>query len=290
MANLLLARGRERERATGGPCRAGCRTRTTGAPGPRRRSRSGGWRWRFRLRARLLELQYHRRTGALVLAPSSRPVAAGCPGVRLHVRPFGGISVPVLSGAGGPGLPARRSPAGPAHGHPSGRRERTIVRATLVVVELALSVVLLAGAGLDHQQPGSHANARPRIHAAGSRPGGRGRFHERGMQPLRQDWPFTRNCWPIFRQVPDVRSVGGASALPMSGAARMYALRDNDGPLRGGVWQATADYFATLEIPVIQGRTFTENARRGTALPLRSSTSRPVRPPWPDESPLGRGR
>jgi predicted permease len=65
--------------------------------------------------------------------------------------------------------------------------------------------------------------------------------------------------------IPGVDAVGGADTTVVSGAAPMRGL-SKDRSIRGGRYQVSANYFATLQTPFLAGRSFTEAEVRGRAL------------------------
>jgi putative ABC transport system permease protein len=143
----------------------------------------------------------------------------------------------------------------------SAGRRRALGHA-LIVAEVALSLVLLVGAGL-------LINSFARVNAA--TPG----FNPDRVLTLRVAPPeakystfergeaFYNDLYAALRAVPGVRAVGAINALPLSGfggdrsffiegrtAARPESLPDEE-------WRfATPAYFTTMQIPVQQGREF----------------------------------
>ncbi|MCH7824550.1 MAG: ABC transporter permease [Acidobacteria bacterium] len=149
-------------------------------------------------------------------------------------------------------------------GAASGGAFATRVRNGLVVVEVALSLVLLAGAALLVQSL---------TRAARIEPG----FATEGLLTARIDLPVTeydadaqRRFFDQLRErlggLPRIQSVGLVSRLPLSGATSISAF-DVD-----GMGEVPADerpaahirtvgpgYFEALSIPLVRGRTFDEN-------------------------------
>jgi putative ABC transport system permease protein len=95
--------------------------------------------------------------------------------------------------------------------------------------------------------------------------------------------------------LPGVKSVGAISALPLTGTIGDWSLQiqgapptppNEQGPAAD--WQvATPGYFEAMQIPVRQGRFFTDGDRRG-AQPVIVISETMARRYWPKESALGR--
>ena len=172
-------------------------------------------------------------------------------------------------------------------GSRSGRRERTYGRAALIATELALSVVLLAGAGL---MIGSLA--RMKAVDLG--------FQKQDLYTFSVGLPRTRYPTGIqqlafydeltarLRQLPGVRTVGSVSGIPMGPSGAMYALwsQGRSEGERGGVWEATADYFSAMGMHVVEGRTYSEREARDGA-PVAVVTQSAARRLWPEMSAVG---
>jgi putative ABC transport system permease protein len=170
-----------------------------------------------------------------------------------------------------------------------GRIRRPTPQHALVVAEIALAVTLLAAAGLmlrslDRQlqiRVGFDADGVTvaRLTLPGQRytPEARGVFVDRLLERLQAD--------------PAVLSAAIATDLPMRGnSSASNLLPDAANPdvtvryYRHGV---TPDFFATLRIPVLRGRTFLETDRRDTPL-VAVLTETSARRIWRDGDALGR--
>ncbi|MBI3666859.1 MAG: ABC transporter permease [Acidobacteria bacterium] len=202
-------------------------------------------------------------TGILFgLAPALEATRPGTPGWELGVR--------------SQGLGAR------------GRR----MRGLLVMGEVALSLVLLIGAGLliksfvllESVRPGFRPERLltlrvnlPRAKYTASR--SRAAFFEQAIQRL--------------ERLPGAQSVGAINTLPMSGSSSTETF-DIEGRLRlpeesraAGYCAASAGYFTAMGIPVLEGRAFTERDT-GEAPPVAVINETIARRLWPGESPLGK--
>lgn len=152
------------------------------------------------------------------------------------------------------------------------RRLRSGLRGALVVAEVALALLLLVGAGLV---------TRSLERLLGVDPG----FHAKGVATL-QVFAWDRNRTPEriarffdetlarMRALPGVTSAGAVSRMPF-----IEANLDIKGPLSVvgdppreagqepsvSLAVATPGYFETLRIPLLEGRLFAEDDRRGSA-------------------------
>jgi predicted permease len=147
--------------------------------------------------------------------------------------------------------------------------ERLRLRQTLIAGEVALTVVLLAASGL---------LIRTLIHLQTLPPG----FNPQGVMTAKASLDDARYRDPAafdrllresvsaMERIPGVQTAAVGLSLPYE-----RALNDGmtlaSGPQRGqqvmsGLIYVTPSYFATLQIPLIAGRTFTGSDRRGTQL------------------------
>ncbi|MDP1568656.1 MAG: ABC transporter permease [Vicinamibacterales bacterium] len=176
--------------------------------------------------------------------------------------------------------------------HGSGPRSRRAL-GTLVVAEVALSLVLLAGAGLlirsfvklQSIDPGFRAEGvfTARVNAPSARyptGGDAERFFSRALEAI--------------RQIPAVQSAAGISFLPLAGPGMGTSFYRTDLPIpadgeRPGteVRPVTPNYFRTMGIPHLAGRDFTEADSADAPLVAVVSEGL-VRRMYPGESPLGK--
>ena len=174
---------------------------------------------------------------------------------------------------------------------PWGRRQRT--RKLLVVGELALSVMLLVGAGLlirsfaRLQQVPTGFNAE-RVLTLELTLSGR-KYTD--TEKVRESY---RRLWEALPNMPGAVAVGGVSSLPLS---NMMAW----GPItvEGRVAPASerfinvderviaGQYFRVMEIPLTQGRLFT-NADDATSPRVAIIDERMAQSLWPDSDPIGK--
>ena len=172
-----------------------------------------------------------------------------------------------------------------------GQRNRT--RSALVVLESAIAVVLLIGAGL---------LIRSLIRLQNVSPG----FDAQNVLTMRLDLPRQKYDTPdksvnFFSQLesrlgalPGVESVGFVSELPLSGQPNdmPYTVEGRpavspDQSFDDDFRRVNRQYFSALRIPLLRGRNFTEQEVRQTAKVLIIS-ERLASQVFPNEEPLGK--
>lgn len=167
------------------------------------------------------------------------------------------------------------------------------IRSSLVVVEIALALAVLVGAGL---------LVKSFLHVQQVNPG----FNPQGMLTMQLSLPatkyseapqranFYKQVINEVRSLPGVQSVGAISVLPLSGggSSGSFRIEGRDIPQgqsmpHGARWAATPDYFKTMGIPLIRGRYFEE---RDTAesLPVTIIDQSLAQKYWPNEDPVGK--
>jgi len=174
---------------------------------------------------------------------------------------------------------------------------RQVLRRLLVGGQVAIALVLVTGAGLLVQSFLRLQQVDP-----GFRPDGLLTARVE-LSPVRYAASagrrdFYRELLDRLGHLPGVKAVAGARALPMTGRLEIgdwsFVLegRAASPPLptdwHPADWQVvTPGYFATMGIPVLQGRDFTEADRPGTpgAVIVNRTLARQV---WPGEDPVGR--
>ena len=165
------------------------------------------------------------------------------------------------------------------------------VRSTLVAVEVALSLVLLIGAGLMVRSvwllTGVHPGMDPRhvLTAWISLP-------EPGYEPAEQV-RFFDDLLRRLRALPEVESAGLASLLPLGGQGNSWPVEVAGRPqvplseqlqVQGNV--ISPGYLQSLRIPMLRGRDFAESDRAGAPAVVLVSEST-ARLFWPNEDPIG---
>jgi putative ABC transport system permease protein len=174
----------------------------------------------------------------------------------------------------------------------SGTRRR--VRSALVVSELAITLTLLAGAGL-------LMKSFLRLQAVD--PG----YAQKNVLTVnlllpRTSYPdvpqfaqFYEGLIGRLRQRPGVVSIGATTILPLSGNNTDLSFVIENRPLPSDrtdapvAWfrQVTEDYFAAIGMRIVQGRGFTDRDR-GDAPPVVVINETMARRYWPNEDPIGK--
>jgi putative ABC transport system permease protein len=170
-------------------------------------------------------------------------------------------------------------------------RQRT--RSLLVVAEVAMSLVLLAGAGLmirsflrlTHVNPGfapDHVlTMRMELSAA------------KYPEPLKRQ-AFFQQTLERIRALPGVISAGAVGELPLGGGVRSatFAIEGrptgpNEALPHSDIRTITPGYFQTMKIPLLKGRDFTEQDNAdGRKVAMIDETL--ARLYWPGEDPIGK--
>lgn len=180
-------------------------------------------------------------------------------------------------------------------GNPAGQgQSRT--RSLLVIVEVALSLVLLVGAGLMFRSFWrlQHVNV-------GFKPDNLLTF---GLSLPSARYPFGENGEPVtafYQQVvdrvktlPGVEAAGVTAWLPINGAVanRRFTLEGRPIPQPGseptaGYNIVNSDYFRAIGIALLKGRALIEQDNRTSPLVMIISEAA-ARKFWPDEDPIGK--
>jgi predicted permease len=166
------------------------------------------------------------------------------------------------------------------------------LRSALVVVEIALSVLLLTGAGLmtrsllalENEHLGFDSNNL--LVASVSFP-----------PAPRDNTEKTANAFAIVMQrlksLPGVQNVAATDAAPLSdgGADGSFSIEgrsnQNGGSKGYADWRlASEDYFLTMKIPLLRGREFQAGDRSGEKAVIVNETL--AKKYWPGEDPLGK--
>ena len=164
----------------------------------------------------------------------------------------------------------------------------TRARAVLVVAELALSLVLLVGAGLLlvsfrrvlDVSPGfdpQHIVVAPVVRSG----------------PVPQTLQVYQTLLERVHAMPNIEAAALATPLPFTGVGGRTGFRIEGRttqsviPVRARPRLVSAEYFSTLRIPLMRGRVFTDRDAEGmpNVVIINASAARRY---WPDEDPLGR--
>ena len=164
----------------------------------------------------------------------------------------------------------------------TGTGSSATIRRSLVVSQMALTVVLLVGAGLLGRSflrlleinPGYRTQHAVVLSA--SLP------YERGAEAQQRRVAFYRELMSRFASIPGVTNVGAASGFPLVGGGQRRRIHHHDADRRAAsdgrlcrcssrirraaatrtLWWSTADYFDVMDIPVVRGRAFNAATRR----------------------------
>jgi predicted permease len=171
-----------------------------------------------------------------------------------------------------------------ARGHARGQRG-------LIACEVALSMVLLVGAGLLVRSFGN-------LSSVGFRPGQLLVVSLRLPRPPFADSEYVRALYaalvPRVGAIPGVVRVTATTTPPFVGGSSSGSFVVDGHPVahgtQGPIAQrrvTTPEFFATAEIPIVEGRAYTDRDRRGTP-PVIVVTRALARAEWPDESAIGK--
>jgi putative ABC transport system permease protein len=170
---------------------------------------------------------------------------------------------------------------------------RNRIQSLLVVGEVALALMLLAGAGLMIQSflrlqqvdPGFRTGRLLTLDLT---------LPDAKYSKEQQQADFFRQLLARIQTLPGVQSVGAATALPLTGNRENYGIGIEGRPPEPLEKMPTAeyraispDYFGTLGIPLLKGRTFTERDRKDSP-PVAVINESLARRYFADEEPLGK--
>jgi putative ABC transport system permease protein len=167
------------------------------------------------------------------------------------------------------------------------------MRRLLVVTEVALSVMLLAGAGLLIRSFTRLMSVNPGFRTEGSVSFALS-LPENTYPKGERQAAFMRALMERMRALPGVQSAGAAYGMPLTSfsfnfnfeVAGRPPLKPAEQPA-AEVRVATPDYFATMGIPIVKGRGLTEADRAGGQKVILI-TETGVQRFFPDEDPLGK--
>ena len=170
---------------------------------------------------------------------------------------------------------------------------RSSLRRTLVIFELALSVMLLIASGLlirsfiRLQQVDPGFNASNVLTLELTMTGRKYAQPERVLETYRE-------VWQTLSSLPGAAAAGGVSMLPLSQMFAWGPIVLEDRQLPGGVSFVNVDqrtvggrYFEVMQIPLLKGRLFTEHDTRDTprVVVIDDHMAEVL---WPNEDPLGK--
>jgi len=167
------------------------------------------------------------------------------------------------------------------------------MRNSLVVLETALALVLLVGAGLLLKSFSRVQEVKP-----GFDPRGVLSFHlalpESQYEEPAEIYAFFQTALAKFEALPGVVSAGAVSTLPLTGFGSSGSFRIEGQELgpgqsapHGARWRATSGYFNAMRIPLLRGRYFSEWDRADRA-PVVLIDENLARKYFPNQNPVGR--
>ncbi len=167
------------------------------------------------------------------------------------------------------------------------------LRACLVAGQVALSLVLLVGAGLFLKSLARLEQVNPGFDPRGVMTGALSLPESRYKEPQKQI-AFYRAVLERLRSLPGVESAAATAPLPFGGgdAASSFNIGGrpqgpgDPGPHSDLQW-VTPGYFSTMRIPLLSGRVFTEEDRED-GLPVVVIDENLARQYWPNQDPLAR--
>jgi predicted permease len=167
------------------------------------------------------------------------------------------------------------------------------LRQTLVVVEVALALLLLVGAGLMGNSFVRLMNVDPGFDVDGTL--AMPIEHQSARYPGDRVVDFYRELLDRIRAIPGVTAAGATTTNPLRQLGFSNSVtpeeRASEAPANGLVqagWRAvTPGFFEAMGIPVLAGRAFTDIDRAGaeSVIVVTESLARRL---WPGESPIGK--
>ena len=175
-----------------------------------------------------------------------------------------------------------------------GATRRHVARTTLVVTEIALALMLLAGAGLLSRSLMRLLSVR-----SGFEPSHLLTMQVQATGPQYADqamiWSNHERVVAAARAVPGVVTAATANQLPLGGDFDAYGVTARDKPLDNPElapsaqrYAVTPDFLRALGTPIVRGRAFVEADNRDSAALVTIVSAALARRVWPGENPIGR--
>lgn len=172
-----------------------------------------------------------------------------------------------------------------------GGRRRSLVRNVMVAVQVAVSLVLVVGAGMMVKSLATYANVDPGFDAERIAVL-RTSFGQAGIAPEERG-VIVDEIRDRLTSLPGVTSVTMSTRVPVQGGGSTTTVVEGYEPPSGTGsveldWAAiTPDYFQTLGIRVVEGRSYTEADRTsdGGSIVVNETAARRF---WGDQDPVGR--
>ncbi len=174
----------------------------------------------------------------------------------------------------------------------TGSRGRQNFRAWLVAGELALGLVLLAGTSTLLESLARIADVNPGFNPRGVMTAALSLPPHQYNTPDKQH-AFFRTVLDRLQHTPGIKDAGAGDLVPFIGANSSASFEiqgkpsapGNPGP-HGDVRLVTPGYFTALGIPLLKGRLFTEDDRKGSEF-VAVIDNNLARQYWPNENPIG---
>ncbi|HVB07763.1 MAG TPA: FtsX-like permease family protein, partial [Candidatus Acidoferrales bacterium] len=187
--------------------------------------------------------------------PTDWRVVGFAAGLAILTTVFFGLAPALRAGSVPPGAVLKTGGRGMTAG-----RERFRLQRVLVTSQVALSLVLLAGAllfarslrNLLTRDPGFQENGVLVVNTD---------FERLNLPPAQRE-PFTRNLLDRIRAIPGVTAAAAAMRSPVSGSSsNQWVLDDKGNHPNGAAWldYVSSGYFQTMEMPILAGRDFNLN-------------------------------
>jgi predicted permease len=179
----------------------------------------------------------------------------------------------------------------------SGRTGGSVIkqhtRKALVISEVALSLVLLIGAGLMIRSFWKLQNVNPGFDTSNALTMSVALTPTRYAEP-HQQLAFLDRAIEQIRAVPGVSSVGATTTIPLGGGGSTQPFSIEGRPAGAVAEQPmaqtryiTSDYFRAIGIPLRQGRFFSDHDR-DNSVPVVIISEAMARRFWPGENPIGK--
>jgi putative ABC transport system permease protein len=175
----------------------------------------------------------------------------------------------------------------------AGGRQRHRLRSFLVVGELAMGLVLLAGTGLLLQSLAQILTVNPGFQPNGVITAGLS-LPSRQYSTKEKQFAFFRSVMGNLSHAPGVTAVGAGYPVPFTGGNSSASFQIEGQPTgpgdpgpHGNIRFVTGGYFTALGIPLLQGRFFDENDRVGSE-PVAIIDRNLAREYWPNQNPIGK--
>ena len=180
-----------------------------------------------------------------------------------------------------------------ARGAAAGGRLHHRFRDALVVGQLALALVLLAGAGIFLRSLSKLQDVNVGFRPHGLTTASLSLPEHQYDTPAKQI-AFVSDALNRLRNSPGVLSAAAGMPIPFSGVGGSASfeiegrprLPGDPGP-HGDVREVSSSYFETMGIPLVRGRSFTDEDRKGSQ-PVAVIDENLARQYWPNDDPIGK--